>query len=164
MKILIVLLIIIIVIQIIEGLSKSDKQKEKANLPIAGAYQKKWMFSQNEKGAYRKLEEICNKNNLKLFSKVRLLDLVEPVKGNSRYKTYFWKVQAKHVDFVVCDEKLVACCIIELDDSSHNQQNRKNRDAFVDEVLHSVGYEVYHVRAVIPEEIESKILTSCKMA
>ncbi len=77
-----------------------------------------------------------------------MLDLVTPVKGNPKYKTYFYKVQAKHVDFVLCDEKLVARCVIELDDKSHDTEERQKRDSFVDEVLKSVGYKIIHTRAI----------------
>lgn len=83
-----------------------------------------------------------------VFAKVRLLDLITPIKGNPKYKTYFYKVQAKHVDFVLCDEKLVARCIIELDDKSHDTKARQKRDDFVDEILKSVGYKIIHTRAI----------------
>lgn len=88
-----------------------------------------------------------------VFSKVRLLDLLEPVSGKN-YRSYFYKVQAKHVDFVLLDEKLVARYIVELDDASHDADDRKARDAFVDEVVTSVGYQVIHTRAVTDETIE----------
>ena len=133
------------------------------NLRIDGAYQKKWLFSYHEKDAYWKLVEMCKKHDLYVMAKVRLLDLLEPVKGTVHYKSYFWKVQAKHVDFVLCDKKLVARCIVELDDSSHNQENRKERDAFVDEVLQSVGYEVIHLRDIELQSLEKQICTMLKI-
>ncbi len=124
---------------------KNDSNKE---LPIKGAYQQNWLFTYNEKDAYRKLKPMAEKLGYTVFAKVRLLDLVEPIKGNKKYKAYFWKIQAKHVDFVLCDHKLVAKYIIELDDSSHNREDRKERDNFVDEVVESVGYKIIHVRAI----------------
>lgn len=132
-------------------------ESEKESLPIAGAYQKRWLFSYHEKDAYYKIAELCQKYGLHLTAKVRLLDLVEPVKGNPKYKSYFWKIQAKHVDFVLCDKKLVARCIIELDDNSHNSPNRKARDEFVDEVLNSAGYQVFHLQDVDADALEQKI-------
>lgn len=120
----------------------------KEELPIQGAYKKCWMFSYNEKDAYQKLKPIAEELGYTVFAKVRLLDLLEPVKGIPKYKTYFYKIQAKHVDFVLCDEKLVARYIIELDDSSHDAAERKQRDSFVDEVLISVGYKIIHTRAI----------------
>lgn len=123
-------------------------KEQKEELPIQGAYNKCWMFSYNEKDAYRKLKPIAEELGYTVFAKVRLLDLLEPVKGIPRYKTYFYKIQAKHVDFVLCDQKLVARHIIELDDSSHNIPERQIRDKFVDEVFKSVGYNIIHVEAI----------------
>lgn len=163
----IAILIIVVILQFItKGKSKEKPEtetiSEKISLPIKGAYQKKWLLTYNEKDAYKKLLEICAKNSLYLMTKVRLLDLVEPVKGNPKYKTYFWKIQAKHIDFVVCDNKLVARCMIELDDNSHNEETRKERDSFVDEVLLSVGYKIRHEKA-IGEDLEKWIQESCNL-
>lgn len=132
---------------------------ERDELPIAGAYQKRWLFSYHEKDAFYKLFELCQKYGLYLTAKARLLDLVEPVKNNPKYKSYFWKVQAKHVDFVICDKKLVARCVIELDDNSHDTPGRKERDEFVDEVLKSAGYTVIHLREIDTTDIEKQVQT-----
>lgn len=152
-----ILLVIIIVLAAYliyqKKLNKTDKKEveekeEKNPLPVNGAYQKSWLFSYNEKDAYRKLLPIAQELGYTVFAKVRLLDLLEPVRGNPKYKTYFYKVQAKHVDFVLCDQKLVARYIIELDDNSHNAADRKQRDNFVDEVITSVGYKIIRVKAI----------------
>lgn len=132
-------------------LTDETKQAEKQNLPIEGAYKPKWLFSYNEKDAYHKLKEIADQIDYYVFAKVRLLDLVEPIHGNPKYKTHFYKIQAKHVDFVICDQKLVARCIIELDDRSHAKKERKERDDFVDAVLSSTGYQIIHTYGITPE-------------
>lgn len=154
------LIILVLAAIVIYLLIKKPAQKDSAEeiqtptkenskqLPIAGAYQKSWLFSYNEKDAYNKLKPIADSLGLTIFAKVRLLDLLEPVKGNPKYKTYFYKVQSKHVDFVLCDQKLVARYIIELDDSSHDREDRKKRDEFVDEVINSVGYKIIHIYAI----------------
>lgn len=131
--------------------SQSKKPKEKANLPIAGAYQKRWLFSLNEKDAYNKLKEIANQHGQTVFAKVRVLDLVEPIKGKKNYKSYLYKIQAKHVDFILCNSKMTIDAIIELDDSSHDTKTRQDRDKFVDEVLQSTGYRIFHLRAINEE-------------
>lgn len=43
--------------------------------------------------------------------------------------------------------------IIELDDTSHDRKDRKERDNFVDEVVESVGYKIIHVRAITDDII-----------
>ena len=127
---------------------ETNQQPNNNDFSIKGAYHKRWMFTYNEKDAYYKLKPIAEELGYTVFAKVRLLDLLEPTKGAQKYKTYLYKVQAKHVDFVLCDQKLVAKHIIELDDSSHNREDRKLRDEFVDSVLKSVGYNIIHVKAI----------------
>ena len=38
--------------------------------------------------------------------------------------------------------------IIELDDNSHYQKKRMERDSFVDSILQSVGYRVIHTKYI----------------
>lgn len=168
MNILLALELIVIAVLIIhnkKSTSPTAKTTEESaaqeKLPVKGAYQKRWLLTYNEKDAYKALKTICDENGLFLMTKVRLLDLVEPVKGNPKYRSYFYKVQAKHIDFVICDEKLVARCMIELDDNSHNQADRIARDQFVNEVLESVGYKVLHIKAVT-EDTKAQILASIR--
>lgn len=166
MDILLIVIVVVLAILLVQQKSKSknaqppkeieEPEKTKQSLPIEGAYQKRWLFSYNEKDAYSKLQPIAQELGYTVLAKVRLLDILEPVKGNPKYKTYFYKVQAKHVDFVLCDEKLVVRYIIELDDSSHDSASRKNRDDFVDRVVTSVGYKIIHVRA-ITDDIKNQL-------
>ena len=80
--------------------------------------------------------------------KVRLFDIIEPKRDHPKYKTLMYKIQAKHIDFVVCDNDMHVKAIIELDDNSHNQKKRMERDSFVDLILQSVGYRVIHTRYI----------------
>lgn len=161
------LILAIIIFALSIKLSKEQKEsiestrKQQKDLPVSGAYQSRWLLSYNEKDAFKKLKAVADELGCHTFSKVRLLDLLEPVKGDPKYKTYFNKVQAKHVDFVLLDEKLVACCVVELDDSSHDAADRKERDDFVDDALRSVGYKVIRARA-ITEEIQQQIRDAMK--
>ncbi|MGM9527902.1 MAG: DUF2726 domain-containing protein [Oscillospiraceae bacterium] len=122
-------------------------------------YMKKWLFTYNEKDAFLKLKTITDEIGLYLFAKVRLYDLVEPKSGISNWKTYQYKIQAKHVDFVICDKKLVARAVIELDDASHEEAARKERDIFVDKVLQNCGYKIYRVKNIDPEAIKNTLIT-----
>lgn len=161
------IILIIIIFALSIKLNKEQKEsiesarKQQKDLPVFGAYQSRWLLTYNEKDAFRKIKVITDELGCYLFSKVRLLDLLEPVRGNSKYKTYFYKVQAKHIDFVILDEKLVARCVVELDDSSHDAADRKERDDFVDDALRSVGYKVIRARA-ITEEIQQQIRDAMK--
>ena len=93
------------------------------------------------------MKVVADKYNLHIIAKVRLADLVEVdnyLTGNA-FNKYFWKIQAKHVDFVLCNpSNLAVIAILELDDSSHNTSERTERDDFVDKVLKKCGYNVIH--------------------
>jgi len=140
--------------------SQPENSNEPADYNYSKAYQTKFLLSKNEYYAFKKLQSIALSHDLFIFPKVRVLDLIEPIKGQRHYKTYLYKIQSKHVDFVICDKKLSITCIIELDDNSHNREDRKERDRFLDEVFNSVGYSIIHTKA-ITEDIESKLISLC---
>lgn len=135
-----------------EKFKREERKQEELNLQ--NAYQKKWVFTYNEKNAFWKLKNIAEKKGYIVFAKVRLIDLLEPVQGNPKYKTLFYKVQSKHVDFVLCDQKLVARIIVELDDSSHEKADRAERDKFVDTILRNTGYKIIRVKAIADDILD----------
>ncbi|MBQ3541830.1 MAG: DUF2726 domain-containing protein [Oscillospiraceae bacterium] len=112
------------------------------------SYQRKYLLTKNEYREYMTLRKLATEKDLIICPKVRLLDIIEPRKGEKDYKTLFFKVQAKHVDFVICDKDLRIKAVLELDDNSHDQKDRQARDAFVDQILTSVGYKVIHTRSI----------------
>ena len=118
------------------------------NIEMDGAYQPRPLFSQHEKDAYRKLKDIADRRGYIVFAKVRLLDLLEPVRNHANYRTLFNKIQAKHVDFVLCNYELAPYIVIELDDSSQDTPSQKKRDRFVDEALTQCGYRIIHTREI----------------
>jgi very-short-patch-repair endonuclease len=83
-----------------------------------------------------------------IFCKVRLADLVFVRKEAEWDKAHFNRIQAKHIDFIVCDITTSAVRLaIELDDRSHDRADRRDRDAFVDKVLAGVGITLLRFRA-----------------
>ncbi|HEU5086371.1 MAG TPA: DUF2726 domain-containing protein, partial [Roseiflexaceae bacterium] len=83
-----------------------------------------------------------------LFAQVRLANLIRPTSRNPKQNKYdFYRIQAKCVDFVLCDAATTAPrLVVELDDASHDRAERKARDSFVDAVLAHVNLPVLHVR------------------
>lgn len=75
-----------------------------------------------------------------IFAKVRLADLVSVTKGmdSVEWAKAFNKIKAKHIDFVLCDKNTSEIlCAIELDDQSHSQSKRQQRDDFIVKALES---------------------------
>lgn len=112
------------------------------------SYERKYLFSRNEKFEFYKLLKWSRENNYYLFPKVRLLDIIEPRSGQDHYKSLLWKIQAKHIDFVICDKNLRVKFLIELDDTSHDRKDRSERDEFVRQALRGAGYELLHTRGI----------------
>ena len=149
---LIILAAIIVVIKFYP-IKKQDKQKDigetdQPKKDYSQSYQRKYLLTKNEYHEYIKLRQYATERGLLICPKVRLLDIIEPRKGEKDYKSLLFKIQAKHVDFVICDKDLRIKAILELEDNSHNQKDRQERDTFVNQILSSVGYKVIQVRAV----------------
>lgn len=123
---------------------REDPKEQNEKLP----YHFKYLLTKNEWDFYKKMKVVADKHDLHIIAKVRLADLVEVddyLTGNA-FNKYFWKIQAKHVDFVLCNpSNLAVLAIVELDDSSHNASaERAERDDFVDKVLTKCNYKIIH--------------------
>lgn len=76
--------------------------------------------------------------------KVRLADLLVAPRHDL---TAFRRVSQKHVDFVLCERgSLKPLIAVELDDRSHEREDRRRRDQFVDAVYASAGLPLVHVQ------------------
>ncbi len=64
------------------------------------------------------------------------------------WQEYGRPISGKHVDFVLADARTTAILlVIELDDRTHQQRDRRERDEFVDGVLGSAGVPLLRVKA-----------------
>lgn len=129
-------------------LKEKDKAEINAELDFHTAYQRREIFTRNEWQNYKKLRDVAEAKGLVVCPKVRLFDIIEPRLDKKRKLTYRYKIQAKHVDFVVCDHDMHIVAIIELDDNSHYDPDRIKRDNFVNMILTSVGYTVIHTKQI----------------
>ncbi len=84
---------------------------------------------------------------LSIQSKVRLADIFFVARPNENY-AYFNRIAQKHLDFLVCDSMTMKPIIgIELDDSSHRNNNRQVRDEFVESVCEVAGFPLLRIPA-----------------
>lgn len=136
---------------------KETEIKDNNELP----YKKKLLLTKNEWVFYKKLKPICDKYKLHIISKVRLADLVEVNKNKSDkdYIKYFNMISRKHIDFVICKpDNLQVLALIELDDKSHNKQERIDRDNFVNNVCKITNYKL--LRITNYDDIEKQLTES----
>lgn len=138
--------------QISKDSGKNETSEREAD-NYANSYQAKYLLTKNEWCEYKKLKKLAAEHDLQVCPKVRLADIIEPRKGDN-YRSLMAKIQSKHVDFVICDQDLHIKGILELDDNSHNQTERQERDLFVDGILTSVGYKVIRTRSIADNTLD----------
>lgn len=106
------------------------------------------LLTNSEKKFYSALEESLQ-DNFHLFSKVRIADIVHIPEWYKPYSwaIYWWnRIQAKHVDFLVCQkDSFEPLLVIEVDDPSHLRPERKKRDRLVDFVFRKAKIPIIHL-------------------
>ena len=102
-------------------------------------------------------------SDYQIFAKVRLADIVRPVRSPSRsgWQSAFNRITGKHVDFVLCDsERLGIVAVVELDDRTHERFERGVRDSLVDTALAGAKIPVLRVsarQAYSPAQIREQV-------
>ena len=85
-------------------------------------------------------------SHYRIMAQVRLADILKVKSGldNSIRSSAFNRIKAKHLDFVACDPSDMSVKFaIELDDSSHKQAKRMERDAFLNDAMQSAGIPLH---------------------
>lgn len=96
-----------------------------------------------------------------VLAKVRLADLIKVAPRTERRQSFQNSINAKHVDFVLCDRQTLApVLVVELDDSSHGRSDRQERDAFVNGALAAARLPIVHVanqHAYAPNKVYDQV-------
>ncbi len=101
------------------------------------------LLTNSELNFFRQLERHIPQSYI-INSKVRLADIAKP-KGSSRKLHY--KVQAKHIDFIISERKTSKIlCAIELDDSSHLSKGAFKRDGEKNYALRSANVPLVRIK------------------
>lgn len=82
-----------------------------------------------------------------VFPKVRLSDVLF-VSRSDESLALFNRINQKHLDFLICSREGMRPVLgVELDDSSHWRQDRRERDEFVDQAFEAAGLRLARVPA-----------------
>lgn len=133
------------------------KGKRKPGPPALPYQKRKYFFSRAEQRFYSHLVRAVGnvRPDLTVFSKVRMADLLLMAKGTTgrAYWSAWGRISQKHVDFIVlapirdAEEPgaLEPVLVVELDDSSHQREDRQQRDTLVDAIYAQVGLPILHI-------------------
>lgn len=119
--------------------------KPKASISSVGELgyrKKKTLFTEAERSFLGVLDQCIDPIQYRVFGKVRIADIVEPnpTKNRSEWQKAFNSISAKHFDYVICSsDTLQPVCVIELDDKSHSQKKRQQRDQLLDGICEEAG-------------------------
>lgn len=76
---------------------------------------------------------------------MRIADMVDVVNGNGYYQRRN-QILPKHVDFLICNDRMTPLIAIELDGNSHNKPSRMERDQLVDGVFEDAELPLYRIQ------------------
>lgn len=141
-----ILLLVMVVVAVLVSLLKVQQAGPAKEMTYEA---RKDFFSPAERSFFGVLEwAVAGK--YRVLGKVRLGDLIQPAKGYTRsQRTVAWnRINQKHVDFVLCQpDTLAPVGAVELDDASHRQEERSERDDFVDRALKTAGIPIVRFAA-----------------
>lgn len=122
---------------------------------------KRYIISLTELKFYKELLEIAKRNNLILLTQVSLYNIIE-TKQTTYKQTAFNKIRSKSIDFVLADiQTCRARVCIELDDYTHNNLNRIDRDNFLNNLFSDLGIKLMRIPVSKQYDIQ-KIETEIK--
>jgi len=115
------------------------------------------VLTQHELKLYTDLLPVTHGTNLIILPKIRIADFICCPNGTRNYYSWFNKISAKHVDFLICDKMFRPLLAIELDDRSHDRSAGIERDRFVDAVYSDAGLAVLHLRGYEKEMLKERV-------
>ena len=147
-------IIILIVLVVIGEILNTPKNKEKINdIRYKGnndvtIYELKPIMSDYEYKFYKILEEL--KNEYEILPQVNLASIVNKINNNKYHNELF-----RNIDFAIFSkdyEELLL--LIEINDKTHNQQKRKDRDLKVKKICNDINVKLIKFYTYYPNEKE----------
>lgn len=135
MTILIIFIVLIVIVFIIskyfpEVFSQNTKSK-----PLYNYKRKDFLITRAEHEFFDILVEILG-NQYYVFPQIHLCDILDNKVVGQNWKSAFRHINEKSVDYVICDRAYIKPLLaIELDDKTHVQEKRKERDEEVERIL-----------------------------
>lgn len=105
------------------------------------------LFTPAERHFLQALDQAVGQQ-LRVFGKVRVADVVKvsSMRDRAQWQRAFNKISSKHFDYVLCAPgDLAVLCAVELDDATHNQRRRIERDRFLEGVCEAAGLPLLRV-------------------
>lgn len=142
----IILFVIIVIIYISRKNSRGDNRTkeqiitEEKSINRKAFSKKDYLLTPTELKFYKILKQVTDKMEFNLFCQVPMYALIKC----TDYKE-FNRIKSKSIDFVVTQKNCKILLCIELDDITHNKQQRIDRDNFVNDVFETTNTKLIRV-------------------
>ncbi len=155
----------LVVVLVIKFITKNSSGKEEKRKPLYNYKRKDFLISRPEHEFFDILVEILE-NQYHIFTQVHLPTILDHKITGQNWKGAFSHINGKSVDFVICDKSDIKPLLaIELDDKSHEREDRIERDSEVERMLKEAGMPLLRFEnngSFNKEEIKRSILEKLK--
>ena len=150
---LIIVAVFVVAVLVITFIAAILKLKDKTSTGEIPYQARGALLSPAELSFFRVLQNAVGQLVL-VCPKVRLTDILKPTEKQN-YQTALNKISRKHVDFVLCDPATTKVLgVVELDDKSHDREDRVARDSFVDNAFSGAGIQIVHFKTSASYSVE----------
>lgn len=113
-------------------------KKDKVSKTIKREYYEKPLMTEYEYNFFKKIEPLEKKYNIRIIPQLNLATIIKKV-STERYQSELYR----NIDFAIFSSDLKKLLLlIEVNDKTHNNRNRKNRDFKVQKIIENAGLEL----------------------
>jgi very-short-patch-repair endonuclease len=144
-----IILLLVVVVTMIAILAALKAKSQGGGADEVWPFYAKKLLSQPEQVLYFRLIQAFPEHIV--LAQVQLSCLLGVKKGNN-YQAWFNRINRMSADFVVCDKDSSIVAVIELDDATHQKEDRQAADAKKDKALTSADIRIVRWQAkAIPD-------------
>ena len=152
----VIILVVVVIVQVVaKKPAKTKKAAENDQEAKEFQYKKKSFLTPTEKSFLETLKTLTN-YNLIVIPQINLATIVQKI-GEFRYQNELYR----NIDFGIFNKEYNLLLLIELNDSSHIQKQRKNRDLKVKDIVYKAEIKLitfYTDKPNTPEYVIERIL------
>jgi len=163
-NLIILAVVVIIAVAVVEALRGKETDSPKSK-PAYQYKQKNFIMTRAERECFDLLTKAVG-NSYYIFPQVHLASIVDGKVKGQNWNAAFRHINQKSVDYVLCDKEYISPKLaIELDDKTHEREERIARDIEVERVLANAGLPLLRIdnyRNLGTQELTDKINTLIK--
>lgn len=166
-KVYIMLAVLFVVVLVLKFFTENiSEKKESKKKPSYKYNRKEFLISRAEHEFFDILVEVLG-GQYYVFTQVHLPTILDhKIRNGQNWKGAFSHINGKSVDFVICDKAYIKPLLaIELDDRSHEREDRIERDSIVEQMLKDANMPLLRFPnngSFNKEEIKKLILENLK--